>query len=185
MLVCIATRTLAAVPLRQVAEHRNPRLQASASEPCRDFSSSECVNSDTVCNLSWGSAILGLIPSNISRTASSATMPPTLICRSCQADKAQLVSQPAEPPVQVCRTSSAYSIMGPHTSDVGLTGLVALAQGYLAAMSASAFSFVSMLQRFGPHMNSGGAAISLTYLASVQIVPGAVSGHQGPFTSSS
>ena len=40
-------------------------------------------------------------------------------------------------------------------------------------MSASAYSYVSMLQRFGPHMNPGGAAISLTDLASVQIVPGA------------
>ena len=46
-------------------------------------------------------------------------------------------------------------------------------QGYLAALSASAFSYVSMLQRFGPFMNSGGAAVSLTYLASERIVPGA------------
>ena len=30
-----------------------------------------------------------------------------------------------------------------------------------------------MLQRFGPFMNSGGAAVSLTYLASERIVPGA------------
>ena len=45
-------------------------------------------------------------------------------------------------------------------------------QGYLAALSASAYSFVSMLQRFGPIMNPGGAAISLTYLASERIIPG-------------
>lgn len=45
-------------------------------------------------------------------------------------------------------------------------------QGYLAALSASAYSYVSMLQRFGPLMNPGGAAISLTYLASERIVPG-------------
>lgn len=45
-------------------------------------------------------------------------------------------------------------------------------QGYLAAVSASAYSFVSMLQHFGPLMNKGGASISLTYLASEQIVPG-------------
>ena len=29
-----------------------------------------------------------------------------------------------------------------------------------------------MLQRFGPLMNPGGAAISLTYLASERIIPG-------------
>ena len=45
-------------------------------------------------------------------------------------------------------------------------------QGYLAALSASAYSFVSMVQRFGPIMNPGGAAISLTYLASERIIPG-------------
>jgi enoyl-[acyl-carrier protein] reductase I len=45
-------------------------------------------------------------------------------------------------------------------------------KGYLAAVSASAYSFISMLQHFGPLMNPGGATISLTYLASEQIVPG-------------
>ncbi|CAL5227872.1 g10912 [Coccomyxa viridis] len=45
-------------------------------------------------------------------------------------------------------------------------------KGYLAALSASAYSYVSMLQRFGPIMNPGGAAISLTYLASEKIIPG-------------
>ena len=44
--------------------------------------------------------------------------------------------------------------------------------GYLAALSASSYSKVSMLQRFGPIMNKGGAAISLTYLASERIIPG-------------
>ena len=44
--------------------------------------------------------------------------------------------------------------------------------GYLAAMSASSYSKVSLLQRFGPIMNKGGAAISLTYLASERIIPG-------------
>jgi hypothetical protein len=45
-------------------------------------------------------------------------------------------------------------------------------QGYLAAVSASSYSFVSMMQRFAPIMNEGGAAISLTYLASERIIPG-------------
>ena len=44
--------------------------------------------------------------------------------------------------------------------------------GYLAAISASSYSFVSLLQHFGPIMNSGGASISLTYLASEKAVPG-------------
>jgi enoyl-[acyl-carrier protein] reductase I len=45
-------------------------------------------------------------------------------------------------------------------------------RGYLAALSASSYSYVSMLQRFGPIMNEGGAALSLTYLASERIIPG-------------
>ena len=44
--------------------------------------------------------------------------------------------------------------------------------GYLAAVSASSYSFVSMIQHFGPIMNKGGAAISLTYLASEKVIPG-------------
>eukprot|EP00877_Chromochloris_zofingiensis_P007000 jgi/Chrzof1/2553/Cz11g20040.t1_ENR[v5.2] len=45
-------------------------------------------------------------------------------------------------------------------------------KGYLAALSASSYSYVSMLQRFGPIMNPGGAAISLTYIASNAVIPG-------------
>jgi enoyl-[acyl-carrier protein] reductase I len=44
--------------------------------------------------------------------------------------------------------------------------------GYLAAMSASSYSFVSLLSHFGRIMNKGGAALSLTYLASERVVPG-------------
>jgi enoyl-[acyl-carrier protein] reductase I len=44
--------------------------------------------------------------------------------------------------------------------------------GYLAALSASSYSFVSLLAHFGPLMNSEGASISLTYLASERAVPG-------------
>lgn len=39
-------------------------------------------------------------------------------------------------------------------------------------MSASSYSFVSMIQRFAPIMNEGGAALCLTYLASTSIIPG-------------
>merc|ERR1712100_89826 len=38
--------------------------------------------------------------------------------------------------------------------------------------SASAYSMVSMVQHFGPIMNKGGAAVSLTYLASEKVIPG-------------
>jgi enoyl-[acyl-carrier protein] reductase I len=44
--------------------------------------------------------------------------------------------------------------------------------GYLAAVSASAYSMVSMVQRFGPLMRDGGAFVSLTYMASERVVPG-------------
>ncbi|CAK9072514.1 unnamed protein product [Durusdinium trenchii] len=45
-------------------------------------------------------------------------------------------------------------------------------KGYLAASSASAYSLVSMVQRFGPIMPKGGAVISLSYVAAVRTIPG-------------
>ena len=45
-------------------------------------------------------------------------------------------------------------------------------KGYLAAVSASAYSLVAMVQRFGPLMRPGGSFVSLTYLASERVVPG-------------
>jgi len=45
-------------------------------------------------------------------------------------------------------------------------------KGYLAASSASAYSAVSLLQKFGPIMNEGGAMLSLTYIASEKVIPG-------------
>lgn len=45
-------------------------------------------------------------------------------------------------------------------------------KGYLAAVSASAYSFISLLAHLGPIMNVGGATISLTYIASEKAVPG-------------
>ncbi len=44
--------------------------------------------------------------------------------------------------------------------------------GYLAAISASAYSLVSMVQRLGPLMRPGGSFLSLTYMASERAVPG-------------
>ncbi|XP_044478601.1 enoyl-[acyl-carrier-protein] reductase [NADH], chloroplastic-like isoform X1 [Mangifera indica] len=44
--------------------------------------------------------------------------------------------------------------------------------GYLAAVSASSYSYVSLLKHFVPIMNPGGSSISLTYIASERIIPG-------------
>jgi enoyl-[acyl-carrier protein] reductase I len=44
--------------------------------------------------------------------------------------------------------------------------------GYLAALSASAYSFVSLVSRFGPLVRPGGAFLSLSYLAAERVVPG-------------
>merc|ERR1719183_2837429 len=45
-------------------------------------------------------------------------------------------------------------------------------RGYLAASSASAYSMVSLVQKFGPIMNPGGSVLSLTYIASEMVIPG-------------
>ncbi len=45
-------------------------------------------------------------------------------------------------------------------------------KGYLAAMSSSAYSFISLLAHFGPVMNAGSAALSLSYIASERAIPG-------------
>jgi enoyl-[acyl-carrier protein] reductase I len=44
--------------------------------------------------------------------------------------------------------------------------------GYLGAVSASAYSMVSMVQRLGPLMRPGGSFVSLTYMASERVIPG-------------
>jgi enoyl-[acyl-carrier protein] reductase I len=44
--------------------------------------------------------------------------------------------------------------------------------GYLAAIGASAYSLVSLLQRLGPLMRPGGSVLSLTYMASERVIPG-------------
>ena len=45
-------------------------------------------------------------------------------------------------------------------------------KGYLGAISVSAYSFVSMLQRFGPIVRPGGSFLALTYMASERVIPG-------------
>ncbi|MSR20001.1 MAG: enoyl-[acyl-carrier-protein] reductase [Gemmatimonadetes bacterium] len=44
--------------------------------------------------------------------------------------------------------------------------------GYLAAVSASAYSMVSMVQRLGPLVRPGASLVSLSYLAAERVVPG-------------
>jgi len=44
--------------------------------------------------------------------------------------------------------------------------------GYLGAVSASAYSLVSMVQRLGPIMREKGSFVSLTYMASERVIPG-------------
>jgi len=43
--------------------------------------------------------------------------------------------------------------------------------GYLAALSSSSYSFISLLQHFGPLMNPEGAVLTLSYIASEKVVP--------------
>ncbi len=45
-------------------------------------------------------------------------------------------------------------------------------RGYLSAVSASAYSMVSIVQKLAPHMKRGGAFVSLSYMASERVVPG-------------
>lgn len=45
-------------------------------------------------------------------------------------------------------------------------------QGYLAALSSSSYSFISLLAHFGPIMKEGSSALSLTYIASERAIPG-------------
>ena len=45
-------------------------------------------------------------------------------------------------------------------------------KGYLSALSASAYSFVSLVQRMGPLLRPGGAFLCLTYLAGERVIPG-------------
>lgn len=44
--------------------------------------------------------------------------------------------------------------------------------GYLTAVSVSAYSLVSMVSRLGPLMRKGGSFVSLTYMASEKVIPG-------------
>ena len=44
--------------------------------------------------------------------------------------------------------------------------------GYLSAVSQSAYSFVSMVQRLGPILRADASFLSLSYMASERVIPG-------------
>lgn len=45
-------------------------------------------------------------------------------------------------------------------------------RGYLAANSASAYSYVSLVQNLGPLVRPGGSFVALTYIAAERVIPG-------------
>lgn len=45
-------------------------------------------------------------------------------------------------------------------------------KGYLAALSSSSYSYISLLAHLGPIMNPGSCALSLTFIASEKAIPG-------------
>ena len=45
-------------------------------------------------------------------------------------------------------------------------------EGYLTALSVSAYSLIAMVSRLGPLMRDGGSVLSLTYMASERVIPG-------------
>ncbi len=57
-------------------------------------------------------------------------------------------------------------------SEVSRELLATSRKGYLSASSVSAYSMVSLVQRFGPLVRPGGAFLSLSYLAAERVIPG-------------
>jgi enoyl-[acyl-carrier protein] reductase I len=57
-------------------------------------------------------------------------------------------------------------------AEVGKDLLHTSRKGYLGAVGVSAYSAVSMVQRFGPLVRPGGAFLSLSYLAGERVIPG-------------
>ena len=76
----------------------------------------------------------------------------------------QMVADFGEKPVDIVVHSLAN---GPEVRNALLDTSRA---GYLEAVSASAYSFVSLVQSFGPHLRSGGSFLCLSYMASERVV---------------
>ncbi len=85
---------------------------------------------------------------------------------SIQATVDKLVADFGETPVDIVVHSLAN---GP---EVRNPLLETSRRGYLGAMGVSAYSNVSLVQRFGPIMRKGGSFVSLTYMASERVIPG-------------
>jgi enoyl-[acyl-carrier protein] reductase I len=79
---------------------------------------------------------------------------------------ARLVSDFGEKPLDIVIHCLAN---GP---EVHLPLLKTSRAGYLSAVSVSAYSLVSMVQRWAPLMRPGASFLSLTYLASERVIPG-------------
>lgn len=77
----------------------------------------------------------------------------------------KLVDQFGERPLDIAIHSLAN---GP---EVHLPLMDTSRAGYLAAVSVSAYSMVSMVKRLAPLMRPGGSFLSLTYLASERVIP--------------
>lgn len=78
----------------------------------------------------------------------------------------QLVADFGEKPVDIVVHSLARA------PEVRNSLLDTSRKGYLDALGASSFSFVSLVQRLGPLLRSGGSFVTLSYLASERVVPG-------------
>ncbi|KAJ9184693.1 hypothetical protein P3X46_004395 [Hevea brasiliensis] len=75
-------------------------------------------------------------------------------------------------PEDVPEDVKTYSGASKWTVQVSKPLLETSRNGYLAAISASSYSFVSLRKHFVPILNPGGSSISLTYIASERIIPG-------------
>jgi enoyl-[acyl-carrier protein] reductase I len=85
---------------------------------------------------------------------------------SIQAAVDRMKSEFGEPCVDIVVHSLAN---GPEVKNVLLE---TSRKGYLGAIGVSAYSMVSMVQRFSPIMRPGGAFISLSYMAAERVIPG-------------
>lgn len=85
---------------------------------------------------------------------------------SIQATVDKLKAEFGEPCVDIVVHSLAN---GPEVKNVLLE---TSRKGYLGAIGVSAYSAVSMVQRFGPIMRKGGSFLSLSYMASERVIPG-------------
>lgn len=78
----------------------------------------------------------------------------------------QLVADFGEKPLDIVVHSLAKG------SEVRNALLDTSREGYLDALSASSYSFVALVQRFGPLLRERGSFLTLSYMASERVIPG-------------